>query len=628
MTRPCILVVDDDATNLSLMEFLLESFGYSFVLAADGVEALEKLGPGIDLVLLDVMMKGLDGFEVARRIRDHSECGDIPIIMVTVLTSKAERLRAVEAGANDFVTKPVDRVELKVRIESLLKMKEARDDLKRHKDELETTVQRRTAALARSEARYRLLVENAPVGIFLCDPDGNVVDVNSRALEIFGLASPQATRQINVVNDHNLVEAGLAKNIRHCLESGQLVVCEGNYRAPGAKEVCVRAHMAPIQNDSGGIAGVQAILEDVTEQRKAEQAVRESEQRFRAVFETAQDCIFIKDRHLRYTHVNPAMLSLLGVAHGEIIGQTDEDLLGKDRAQSLKRVDSRVLQGQVIQSEHSLTLGERVIAFNCIKVPMRKQDGESLGLCGIARDITESKGDQKATVINESLSDSMRTTRERALLAANSDSIILLLGESGSGKDHMARYIHESSPRASGPFFTINCAAVPLDLAESELFGHESGAFSGAQGRKRGLLELAEGGTLLLNEIGELPLPLQAKLLTFLDTQSFTRVGGEKHITVNARLLAATNKDLREEVERGRFRRDLYYRINVISIVVPPLRERLEDLPGLVEELVADLARKLGRYDPPELDEECLGACDVIPGRGMSGSCAMCLSEP
>ena len=251
MTRPCILVVDDDATNLSLMEFLLESFGYSSVLATDGSEALEKLGPGIDLVLLDVMMKGLDGFEVARRIRDHSECGDIPIIMVTVLTSKAERLRAVEAGANDFVTKPVDRVELKVRIESLLKMKEARDDLKRHKDELETTVQRRTAALARSEARYRLLVENAPVGIFSCDPDGNVVDVNSRALEIFGLASPQATRQINVANDHNLVEAGLAKNIRHCLESGQLVVCESNYRTTRTKEVCVRAHMAPIQNDSG-----------------------------------------------------------------------------------------------------------------------------------------------------------------------------------------------------------------------------------------------------------------------------------------------------------------------------------------------------------------------------------------
>jgi transcriptional regulator with PAS, ATPase and Fis domain len=200
----------------------------------------------------------------------------------------------------------------------------------------------------------------------------------------------------------------------------------------------------------------------------------------------------------------------------------------------------------------------------------------------------------------------MRATLESARLAARSDSIVLLMGESGSGKDYVAKYLHENSPRSGGPFFTINCAALPPELAESELFGHEPGAFSGAKGRKRGLLELAEGGTLLLNEIGELALTLQAKLLTFLDTQSFTRVGGERSTTVNARLLAATNRDLEKEVAEGRFRQDLFYRINVICITVPPLRERVDDLPILVRDLTAGLCKKLGFVEPPLIHQKCL----------------------
>ncbi len=178
----------------------------------------------------------------------------------------------------------------------------------------------------------------------------------------------------------------------------------------------------------------------------------------------------------------------------------------------------------------------------------------------------------------------------------------MLLGESGSGKDYLARYIHNHSKRAGGPYFSVNCAAIAAQLAESELFGHEKGSFTGAQGRKRGLLELAEGGTLLLNEIGELSLPLQAKLLTFLDTKKFTRVGGEKEISVNARLIAATNRDLQKEVEAGRFRNDLFYRINVMTITVPPLRERREDLPILTREILSQLHAELRFAAPPSID--------------------------
>ncbi|MFH1117157.1 MAG: sigma-54 dependent transcriptional regulator [Pseudomonadota bacterium] len=205
-------------------------------------------------------------------------------------------------------------------------------------------------------------------------------------------------------------------------------------------------------------------------------------------------------------------------------------------------------------------------------------------------------------------SQAMQATLFRAKQAAASDSIILLLGESGSGKDYLARFIHDHSRRANGPFFAINCAAVAPELAESELFGHEPGAFTGARGRKRGLLELAEGGTLLLNEVGELSKPLQAKLLTFLDTRSFTRVGGETHIPVNARLIAATNRELEKEVAEGRFRSDLFYRLNVLSIRIPALRERIEDLPLLVQTILAQLAQDMVFHEIPDVEDEALSA--------------------
>ena len=184
----------------------------------------------------------------------------------------------------------------------------------------------------------------------------------------------------------------------------------------------------------------------------------------------------------------------------------------------------------------------------------------------------------------------------------------MLTGESGSGKDYLAQYIHKHSDRANGPFFAVNCAAIVPGLAESELFGHERGAFTGAVARKRGLLELAEGGTLLLNEIGELSLPLQAKLLTFLDTRKITRVGGEKEITVNARLIAATNRDLGKEVATKRFRQDLYYRINVVAIEVPPLRERLDDIPILVHEILSRLRKELQIHDTPVITSAAVHA--------------------
>jgi DNA-binding NtrC family response regulator len=210
----------------------------------------------------------------------------------------------------------------------------------------------------------------------------------------------------------------------------------------------------------------------------------------------------------------------------------------------------------------------------------------------------------------------MRHVMSLAKKAAKQSGLVLLLGESGSGKDFLAQWIHHQSERRDGPFFTINCAALSRELAESELFGHEPGAFTGTRGRKRGLVELAQGGTLLLNEVGELDLSLQSKLLTFLDTRTFLRVGGEQHISIEARIFAATNRDLAQMVRDGRFREDLFYRLNVLPICVPPLRDRREDVALIAEEVLDRLTDDMGLNTRISLSPEARDALVRYPWPG------------
>lgn len=510
--------------------------------------------------------------------------------------------------------------------------KKAQEALQQAHDDLERRVAERTTELAdknqqlrreiserklaeerlrESESRHRMLVENAPLGILWCDLQGRVIQVNSNLLRILGSPSTQDTKAVNMLTDPPLVQAGISEEIRRCIKEGPKVF-ECRYRSKCGKVVWLRLHMVPTRDNLNRTNGVQALVEDITDRKQAQDALSESEERFRAVFETAQDCIFLKGRDLVYTHVNPAFLRALELPESRVIGKTDNDILGSQEASYIQDLESRVLGGQVMEATYNITTPGLSKTFHCIRVPMRSSSGETIGICGIARDVTERKAleyrcPRPAGRYSSVL---MEATLEQIRLAALSESIVLLLGESGSGKDYLAKYLHGHSRRAGGPFFAINCAALTASLAESELFGHEPGSFTGSRGRKRGLLEMAEGGTLLLNEIGELSQELQAKLLTFLDTQSFTRVGGEKTIHVNARLVGATNRDLECEVAAGRFREDLYYRLNVFAIRVPSLRERKDDIPFLARDILETLSVKLGRSSPPVLEASALEALD------------------
>jgi len=191
--------------------------------------------------------------------------------------------------------------------------------------------------------------------------------------------------------------------------------------------------------------------------------------------------------------------------------------------------------------------------------------------------------------------------------AARANATVLVRGETGVGKELMARYLHAHSPRAGGPFIELNCSAIPEQLLESELYGHERGAFTDAKRFRQGLFELADGGTLFLDEIGDMATPLQAKLLRVLETRTFRRVGGSNDVTVDVRVVAATHRDLKQMAEEGRFRQDLYFRLNVVPIEMPPLRERPDDVRLLVDHYVARCCAELGR-PPARLEPQALAA--------------------
>ena len=280
-------------------------------------------------------------------------------------------------------------------------------------------------------------------------------------------------------------------------------------------------------------------------------------------------------------------------------------LPGMDGLATLARMRERQVDAQVviISGHGNVESAVRAIkmgAFDFVEKPLslektvlvvrnalrqRHLEAENLAL--------RARVDAQHTMVGESLG--MTRLREQVAMAAPTNGRVLVFGENGTGKELVARNIHALSLRRTGPFVEVNCAAIPEELIESELFGHVRGAFTGAVADRRGKFELAHGGTIFLDEIGDMSLKTQAKVLRVLQEQVVEAVGGSTRIRVDARVVAATNKDLRVEIKTGRFREDLYFRLNVVPISVPPLRERREDIPLLADHFMAVLAREYGR---------------------------------
>jgi PAS domain S-box-containing protein len=361
---------------------------------------------------------------------------------------------------------------------------------------------------------------------------------------------------------------------------------------------------------------LQGILRDMTERKRAEETLRQSEERFRVALKASPITVFSQDRDLRYTWLFNPQLHW----QEDVLGKTDDEIIGPKRAAVLNQMKRRVLESGVgLREEVAIPNNGKSQVFDVTIEPLLDTQGKVAGITAACMDIarlremTDRLQESRDRLANEKSylesqiqtelgfeeiigqSPSLREVLKKARIVAPTNSTVLLLGETGTGKELVARSIHGLSSRSANTFVKLNCAAVPSGLLESELFGHEKGAYTGAVNQKIGRIELADKGTLFLDEIGEMPLELQPKLLRVLQDREFERLGGVRTLHVDVRIISATNRGLRQDVADKKFREDLFYRLNVFPIELPPLRERRDDVEMLVEHFVRKYSARMGK---------------------------------
>ena len=334
------------------------------------------------------------------------------------------------------------------------------------------------------------------------------------------------------------------------------------------------------------------------------------QQRLQMILEAVQDGICVVDHAGLVTYVNPAYLRIVHKTPEMVVGKSIYETAPEgNRCAVLKSGIARI--GSISHKKDGTTLVANVTPIFV--------EGEIAGVVSVSKDITElqtmmeklSQVSARAEYLEQELLRTKKTAQAfanyigksgkvvdvlaLATKAAASSATVLIQGESGTGKEVIAEGIHYASSRRRGPYIRVNCGAIPGALLESELFGHEKGAFTGAVKKKLGKFELADGGTIFLDEIGEMDKNMQVKLLRVLQQREFYRVGGEENVHVDVRIIAATNRNLEQLVKEGGFREDLYYRLNVIPLVLPPLRDRVDDIPLLVEHFIEKISKETGR---------------------------------
>jgi len=485
------------------------------------------------------------------------------------------------------------------------------------------------AALDESDRRLCLFVENVrDYAIFQLDPEGQIRTWNSAAERMKGYSAQEIVgRHFSCFYSPEEVASGKPElELKAATATGRSEDEGWRLRKDGSR-FWAHVTITPIRDSSGTLLGFAKITRDDTRHRDTEAALRHSEEHARMLFEFSPDAVLLCDSQGCIRETNARVETLFGYKREELVGQAVEILVpDRFRGNHPKHRDDYAREPRLRPMGIGLELfgrhkDGREFPVDILLGPVERPEGRILFV--VVRDLSERKRFEEALKRNEEekryLEEELNTANQfeeiigdtRSLkrvlkqveTVAPTDATALILGETGTGKELIARAIHRLSPRRDQPFVKLNCSAIPAGLLESELFGHEKGAFTGAIAQKIGRIELAHRGTLFLDEIGDLPLELQPKILRALQEKEFERLGGTRTIPVNVRLVAATHRNLTQMVETGEFRSDLYYRLKVFPLEIPPLRERTEDIPVLVKYFVSHHARRMNRHIetiPPE----------------------------
>jgi formate hydrogenlyase transcriptional activator len=485
-------------------------------------------------------------------------------------------------------------------------------------------------ALRQSEQRFRLLVESVrDYAIFMLDPEGKVATWNAGAERIKGYRGDEIIGQhFSRFYTQEDVESGKPDTALKTAAAQGRFEEEGWRLRKNGSRFWANVMITALRDANGKLLGFSKITRDFSERKKADEVVRLSEERFHSLFEFSPDAIIVTDQDGKIAETNGQVEKFFGYSRGELAGQPVE-MLVPERFRQIHPGHRK----QYTAEAHTRPMGIGLELYGRrkdgtefpvdIMLSPVKTDGNKFVL-SVIRDLSEKKRAEEELarkerekryleeelntehqfeeIIGESLG--LKRVLKQVETVAEQDVTVLILGETGTGKDLIARAIHRLSPRRERTLVKLNCAAIPTGLLESELFGHERGAFTGAISQKIGRLELAHQGTLFLDEVGDLPPEIQPKLLRALQDKEFERLGGTRTIPVDIRLVAATNRNLEKMVANREFRSDLYYRLRVFPISIPALRERREDIPLLVRYFVAKHATRMDKKIesiPPEI---------------------------
>jgi len=468
---------------------------------------------------------------------------------------------------------------------------------------------------SRTAVELRAFIDGIPALAWSALPDGSLEFFNQPFCDYTGLSSDRLYGSQWKSAVHPEDTQPLETWWEHLTQSGEAGTTEIRLRRSNGEYRWFQIAAAPVHDDQGNLVCWYGIDTDIHDRRCAEQKVRQDEGDLRTITDAIRQSIVVLAPDGTTLYANRVALERTGLTVGEVNDRgfftqafhpDDVDRAGEERRVGL-------LEGLPFELEMRILFKGGQYRWQLIQYdPLKDERGRIIRWYVTATDIDDQKRTEERLrnenlVLREEIDRSsmfeeivgssrpMRQVVKEVEKVAPSDSTVLILGETGTGKELIARALHRRSKRATRAFVRVNCAAIPQSLIASELFGHEKGAFTGALQRRVGRFEAADGGTIFLDEIGELPMETQISLLRVLQEREFERVGSNHPIQVDVRLIAATNRDLPSAAAQGTFRQDLFYRLNVFPISVPPLRERAEDIPLLVEYFVARFAKGLGK---------------------------------